>query len=95
MNERLSRIETWKENEVTARLNANSERVKGESQVNLEQDAAIATIITEVRALTTKTDVQTAMLTKAGAIFKDPRVIAALVVIYTILKGWAEKKGYL
>jgi hypothetical protein len=51
VNDRLSRIETWKENEVNARLSANSERVRGESSVNLKQDAVISTLVTDVAAV--------------------------------------------
>lgn len=74
VNERLSRIEAWKENEVNARLNANSERVKGESQVNLKQDAAIAEILTKVRELEQRPDTSALVLAEVKALAAKPAV---------------------
>lgn len=104
VNERLSRIEAWKENEVTSRLSANSARVKEESQVNLKQDAALSQVITRVDAVEKKVDelakqnvVQTEMLTTltdgASKLFANPLFRSIATAAGAALLTWLTSKG--
>lgn len=70
-----------------------SDAVKGESKTNLDQDGAIAQVLIKVGEIEKKTDVQTAMLTKAGSFFKDPKVIALALFVYSLIKTFAHKQG--
>lgn len=70
-----------------------SDAVKGESKTNLDQDGAIAQVLVKVGEIEKKTDIQTAMLTKAGSFFKDPKVIALAFFVYSLIKTFAHKQG--
>lgn len=79
-NERLSRIENWKEKEVEKRLDANSERVKESSKVDLKHEAAIAAIKEEVEKLAARPDTGAQVLaavTKLGQTTTGKRLLGA------------------
>jgi hypothetical protein len=75
------------------RAQRTSNRVEGESRTNLQQESAIATIVTRVDAIEKKTDAQTAMLTKAAGFLRDPKFIAVAMLAYGIIRSWAAKHG--
>lgn len=93
VNDRLSRIETWKENEVNTRLSANSERVRGESSVNLKQDQVIAEVLTKVNALADKPDTTELVIGEIKSAAKTPlgqKVIGAVVGVTLLGLGVAS-----
>lgn len=97
VNERLSRIETWKENEVTTRLNASSIRVQSVTEDTTKHDVAIANLTTKLVTIEEKTDAQTLILTEilngGKALFKDPKFLALVAAAYTFAMWWLGKHG--
>lgn len=80
---RLGRMERELD-EVKDRQANNSVRVKGESEVNLKQDAVIAEILTKVTALEQRPDTSKAVLDKLTEIGKTPtgqKIVGALVTV--------------
>lgn len=70
------------------RQTTSSERVKGESQVNKDQDSAIATILTEQRAiklsLAANTDVTKEVKDAVSGFLKEhPAILQAIAVLIT------------
>lgn len=93
---RLGRMERELD-EVKDRQTNASVRVKGESEVNLKQDAAIAMVITKVDRLEQKTDAQTAILEKladgAKQVASNPKVQLLAGILWTALLGYLASKG--
>lgn len=84
LNERVRQIED--------RADKTSSRVRGTSENDLKQDAAIATLVVKTEAIEKKTDAQTVILTDlrdgASKIAKHPAVVAfglALISFLTAL----------
>lgn len=83
-NDRLSRIEAWKENEVMKRLDATSDRVRETSQADIAHDAAIAAIKVEVEKLAARPDTGAQVLAAVEALGSKPlvkRVTSAAVPV--------------
>lgn len=81
-----------------------SDAVKGESKTNLDQNGALAVVLTKVDAIEKKTDEQTAKLdtqtrmmeeAKAAAskIWKDPKFKLLMGALWTALLIWLGKHG--
>lgn len=104
MNERLSRIESWRDSEVTARLNANSERVRGESHTNLKQDAVISQVVTRLDAVeanqtkaaderaSTAEDVKAIKNAVVGVV-TNKKVILVGKALFTLAAAYLAAKG--
>jgi hypothetical protein len=96
-NDRLSRLETWRDNEVNSRLNTNSERAKSVTENDAKQDAAIGTLVADVATL--KTDVAELKKTLGDVkklvtgFFEDPRVRFVGKLIFVLATGYAAARG--
>jgi uncharacterized protein YigA (DUF484 family) len=94
--DRMGRMED-RVGKIEERANRNSDRVKGELQHNLDQDAALTTLLERVHELKTATDAQTAILTKletgASKVLANPLVRSLLVMIGTALMTWLASHG--
>lgn len=104
--DRIGVVET-RVKQLEDRSDTNSIRAKGASEVDLKHEAVIANLVVkatgleETQAAQTakladiekKTDVQTAMLTKAFSLTKDPRVVAVVAFAYFWLRSYAAKHG--
>ena len=79
------------------RVGRTSDRVKGESQTNLDQSRDIAAVITKVEKLETTQAQQLAILTRLDAVAANPTVrkvayaLATALLAYLAAKGWIVK----
>lgn len=83
--------------DLEARVSRQSDRVRGESRANLEQDAAIARIVAEVDEIKQETTKQTAMLVKltegATKVLANPIVRTIATMTGTAILTWLAAHG--